>query len=326
MATKKGLGRGLDALIPTDTAKTNKGKAAAGNKKPSIKEQNFKSSSKRSASANITGSEEVPADSLIQTMKITDLEPNPDQPRKNFEEDPLQELSDSIKEYGVIDPIIVANKKGTNIIIAGERRWRAARLAGLKEVPVIVRDYNEQEIAEISLIENIQREDLNPIEEALAYQKLIQDYSLKQDELAERVSKSRTAITNTLRLLKLTEKVQQMVIDEKLSNGHARALLALEDPTLQYEAACQVFDESLSVRQTEALVKKYLSDASSEKKPKKELDHSSLYTATEEELKNILGSKVTIRAKDNQRGKIEIEYYSIDELDGLIDHLKEIKK
>lgn len=320
MATKKGLGRGLDALIPTDSPKTNKKTTATGNKKASGNSQKANAASKKKVA------EEIPAGSRIQTMKITDIEPNPDQPRKSFEEDPLQELADSIKEYGIIDPIIVTNKNGTKLIIAGERRWRAARLAGLKEVPVIVREYNEQEIAEISLIENIQREDLNPIEEALAYQRLIQEFSLKQDELAERVSKSRTVITNTLRLLKLAAPVQQMVIDEKLSNGHARALLALEDPEQQYEAACQVFDENLSVRQTEALVKKYLNDNSTTSSQKKELDHSSLYTATEEELKNILGSKVTIRAKDNQRGKIEIEYYSVDELDGLIDHLRAIQK
>lgn len=320
MAGKKGLGRGLDALIPTDSPKANKN--TTGNKKTT--ESGSKTSS-ASAKKTVT-KENIPDGSLVQTMKITDIEPNPDQPRKNFEEDPLQELADSIKEYGVIDPIIVTRKNKSNLIIAGERRWRAARLAGLKEVPVIVREYNEQEIAEISLIENIQREDLNPIEEALAYQRLIQEFSLKQDELAERVSKSRTVITNTLRLLKLTGKVQQMVIDEKLSNGHARALLALEDPKLQYEAACQVFDENLSVRQTETLVKKYLNGTSDNDRQQQELDHSSLYTATEEELKNILGSKVTIRAKDNQRGKIEIEYYSIDELDGLIDHLKEIRK
>ncbi|MBQ8983503.1 MAG: ParB/RepB/Spo0J family partition protein [Lachnospiraceae bacterium] len=322
MAAKKGLGRGLDALIPTDSPKTNKSKNTSGNKKATG--NGLKTSSASSKKPSVQ--ENIPEGSLVQTMKITDIEPNPDQPRKNFEEDPLQELADSIKEYGVIDPIIVTRKNKSNLIIAGERRWRAARLVGLKEVPVIVREYNEQEIAEISLIENIQREDLNPIEEALAYQRLIQEFSLKQDELAERVSKSRTVITNTLRLLKLTDKVQQMVIDEKLSNGHARALLALEDPKLQYEAACQVFDENLSVRQTEALVKKYLNGVSDNSRQKQELDHSSLYTATEEELKNILGSKVTIRAKDNQRGKIEIEYYSIDELDGLIDHLKEIRK
>lgn len=311
MAQKRGLGRGLASLIPTDiqdevnlTEKTN---------------------SKIKKSDHTATEESVPAGSSIQTLKITEVEPNPNQPRRTFEEDPLQELSDSIKEFGIIDPIIVTPKNDYYQIIAGERRWRAARMAGLKEVPVIIREYTEQEIAEISLIENIQRENLNPIEEALAYQRLIQEFSLKQDEVAERVSKSRTAITNTMRLLKLSDKVQQMVIDEQISNGHARALLAIDDADLQYEAACQVFDESLSVRQTESLVKKLTSEKKDTTK-KDPIEHPYLYTAAEEQLKDILGSKVTIKAKDNQKGRIEIEYSSIDELDTLVDRLKEIKK
>ena len=237
----------------------------------------------------------------------------------------MQELSDSIKEFGIIQPIVVTPKNGYYEIIAGERRWRAARMAGLKEVPVIIRDYTEQEIVEISLIENIQRENLNPIEEAQAYQRLIQEFSLKQDEVAERVSKSRTAITNSMRLLKLCELVQQMVIEDKLSSGHARALLSIEDPELQYEIACKVFDESLSVRQTEALVKKMNSTPKQKKQPE-ELEYRYLYTDTEERLKEILGSKVSIKAKNNETGKIEIEYYSSEELEALVDKLKEIQR
>lgn len=317
MAQKRGLGRGLASLIPTELQEneinTGTGKSA--------KKQSGNGNSKSSNSESV---KEVIKE-VEKTLKITELEPNSNQPRKFFEEDPLQELSDSIKEFGVIQPIVVTPKDGYYEIIAGERRWRAARMAGLKEVPVIIRDYTEQEIVEISLIENIQRENLNPIEEALAYQRLIQEFSLKQDEVADRVSKSRTAITNSMRLLKLGEKVQQMVIEDKLSSGHARTLISIEDPDLQYEIACKVFDESLSVRQTEALVKK-INSSPKPKKEAEELEHKYLYTDTEERLKEILGSKVTIKAKNNEKGKIEIEYYSSEELEALVDKLKEIQK
>lgn len=317
MAQKRGLGRGLASLIPTEIQENESGKGKG------------KSSSTAGKTAGGKSTSQEPAKEIIKevekTLKITELEPNANQPRKFFEEDPLQELSDSIKEFGVIQPIVVTPKNGYYEIIAGERRWRAARMAGLKEVPVIIRNYTEQEIVEISLIENIQRENLNPIEEALAYQRLIQEFSLKQDEVADRVSKSRTAITNSMRLLKLCEKVQQMVIEDKLSSGHARTLISIEDPELQYEIACKVFDESLSVRQTEALVKKLNSSPKPKKEPE-EIDYKYLYTDTEEHLKEILGSKVTIKAKNNEAGKIEIEYYSSEELEALVDKLKEIQK
>lgn len=319
MAQKRGLGRGLASLIPTEVQ---------GNENKSSTNSKSSNSQAKKKDSNTQETKEVIKEvvkEVEKTLKITEIEPNPNQPRHHFEEDPLQELSDSIKEFGVIQPIVVAPKNGYYEIIAGERRWRAARMAGLKEVPVIIRNYTEQEIVEISLIENIQRENLNPIEEALAYQKLIQEFSLKQDEVADRVSKSRTAITNSMRLLKLCDSVQQMVIEDKLSSGHARALLTIEDPELQYEAACKVFDESLSVRQTEALVKKLNSEPKAQKKHE-ELEHKYLYTDTEEKLKEILGSKVTIKAKSNNKGKIEIEYYSSEELDALVDKLKEIQK
>ena len=315
MAQKRGLGRGLASLIPTEVHEGN----------TDYSENNGAKSKKQSGKSNSPEAVKEVIKEVEKTLKITELEPNSNQPRKFFEEDPLQELSDSIKEFGVIQPIVVTPKDGYYEIIAGERRWRAARMAGLKEVPVIIRDYTEQEIVEISLIENIQRENLNPIEEALAYQRLIQEFSLKQDEVADRVSKSRTAITNSMRLLKLCEQVQQMVIEDKLSSGHARALIAIEDPDLQYETACKVFDESLSVRQTEALVKK-LNASPKPKKEAEEIDYKYLYTDTEERLKEILGSKVTIKAKTNEKGKIEIEYYSSEELEGLVDKLKEIQK
>lgn len=314
MAQKRGLGRGLASLIPTeapDSETTNK-------------------SSKKATTKNVAEpNSNTPTKEIIKEvekkLKITELEPNPNQPRMHFEEDPLQELSDSIKEFGVIQPIVVTPKDGYYEIIAGERRWRAARMAGLKEVPVIIREYTDQEIVEISLIENIQRENLNPIEEALAYQRLIQEFSLKQDEVADRVAKSRTTITNSMRLLKLCESVQQMVVEDKISSGHARALLAVEDPEVQYELACTVFDESLSVRQTEALVKK-LNSSPKPKKEVEELANKFLYTDMEEQLKEILGSKVAIKAKNNEKGKIEIEYFSSEELESLIDKLKEIQK
>lgn len=286
----RGLGKGLDALIP------------AGDKKIT-KEENTK------------GAETV--------VKITKVEPNRSQPRKNFDEDALQELADSIKQFGLLQPILVQDKGEYYEIIAGERRWRAAKLAGLKEVPVIIRNYSSQEIVEISLIENIQREDLNPIEEAQAYKRLLTEFNLKQDEVAERVSKSRTAVTNSMRLLKLCDGVQQMIIDDMLSTGHARALIPIEDPELQLQLAQKIFDEKLSVREVEKLVKSILKPA--EEKPKKEEIPQSLmyiYQNIENKLKDKLSRKVAISPKGkNGSGKIEIEFYSNDDLEKLIEIL-----
>ena len=286
----RGLGKGLDALIP------------AGDKKIT-KEENTK------------GAETV--------VKITKVEPNRSQPRKNFDEDALQELADSIKQFGLLQPILVQDKGEYYEIIAGERRWRAAKLAGLKEVPVIIRNYSSQEIVEISLIENIQREDLNPIEEAQAYKRLLTEFNLKQDEVAERVSKSRTAVTNSMRLLKLCDGVQQMIIDDMLSTGHARALIPIEDPELQLQLAQRIFDEKLSVREVEKLVKSILKPA--EEKPKKEEIPQSLmyvYQNIENKLKDKLSRKVEISPKGkNGSGKIEIEFYSNDDLEKLIEIL-----
>lgn len=286
----RGLGKGLDALIP------------AGDKKIT-KEENTK------------GAETV--------VKITKVEPNRSQPRKNFDEDALQELADSIKQFGLLQPILVQDKGEYYEIIAGERRWRAAKLAGLKEVPVIIRNYSSQEIVEISLIENIQREDLNPIEEAQAYKRLLTEFNLKQDEVAERVSKSRTAVTNSMRLLKLCDGVQQMIIDDMLSTGHARALIPIEDSELQLQLAQRIFDEKLSVREVEKLVKSILKPA--EEKPKKEEIPQSLmyiYQNIENKLKDKLSRKVAISPKGkNGSGKIEIEFYSNDDLEKLIEIL-----
>lgn len=289
----KVLGKGLDVLIPNATI--------------DLKEKKASDKTVQQESETI--------------VKITKIEPNREQPRKNFDEDSLQELADSIKQFGLLQPILVQDRKTYYEIIAGERRWRAAKLAGLKEVPVIIRDYSEQEIVEISLIENIQREDLNPIEEALAYKRLLNEFNLKQDEVAERVSKSRTAVTNSMRLLKLCDRVQQMIIDDMISTGHARALISIEDPEEQYMIAQKIFDEKLSVREVEKLVK----NLGKEEKPKKEvIEDKSLdiiYQNVEEKLKQALGTKVAIASKGNGSGKIEIEFYSHDDLDKIIDLL-----
>ena len=286
----RGLGKGLDSLIP-EVAIEGKGKNKKGEAESAVTPDKY--------------------------VKITKVEPNREQPRKNFDDDALQELAESIKQFGIIQPILVQDRKDYYEIIAGERRWRAAKLAGLKEVPVIIRNYTEQEIVEISLIENIQREDLNPIEEAQAYKRLLTEFNLKQDEVAERVSKSRTAVTNSMRLLKLNEEVQHMVITEMISPGHARSLLAIEDPELQYTMAQKVFDEKLSVRDIEKFVKDLNKPKKEKKKTVVELDF--IYRDLEEKLKISLGTKVQIQAKDNEKGKIEIDYYSREDLERLMD-------
>jgi len=260
-------------------------------------------------------------------IDIQKVEPNREQPRKNFDEDSLLELSDSIKQFGILQPLLVQDKNDYYEIIAGERRWRAAKLADLKEVPVIVKKLTDQEIVEISLIENIQREDLNPIEEAIAYKRLLDEFHLKQDEVAERVSKSRTAVTNSMRLLKLSDQVQQMVIDDLLTTGHARALLGIEDKDKQYALAQKIFDEKLSVRETEKLVKKMQNEK--KETPAKEtpidLKMDIIYQDLEEKMKDIMGTKVSIRRKDAKKGTIEIEYYSPEELDRIMDLFQSVK-
>mgnify|MGYP002607390095 FL=1 len=298
MAPKRGLGRGLSNLIPTDDTTEDVSPKA----------------SKQTKTGAVTKTEVVKK--VEQTLNINRIEPNKNQPRKEFNEDALQELADSIKQFGVIEPLVVVKRKGYYELIAGERRWRAARLAGLKEVPVVIKDYDDQQIVEIALIENIQREDLNPIEEAHAYERLIQEFDLTQDEVAERVSKSRTTVTNALRLLKLTEKVQQMLIDDMLSTGHVRALITITEPQLQYETAMYIFDKKLSVRETESYVKKLLNKKPKEKTSEKEdPELSFLYKAIENRLKESLGTKTTIKAKTKDSGKIEIEYYSQEDLE-----------
>lgn len=297
MAARKGLGKGIDAMISGDNTKT----------KQVVKE----------------------VVKEVDTIDINKIEPNNNQPRKNFNEDKIHELAESIKQHGLIEPLIVQKgKKEFYTIIAGERRWRAAREAGVKEIPVVVKDYSDQQVMEIALIENIQREDLNAIEEAEAYDRLIRDFNLKQDEVAERVSKSRVAITNSLRLLKLDERVREMIIEDKIKSGHARALLGVSDRDEQYKLAVMIFDNSMSVRETEKMVKKYLAD---KKKPVKEVREKDtqtelIYKDYEEKLKSVIGTKVNINNKGKGKGKIEIEYFSADEFDRIMTMMMAMKQ
>ncbi len=295
----RGLGKGLDALIP------NSFENESVSKKAKVKSDNENKGEKKEGEVMVN---------------ITKVEPNREQPRKNFDEDALEELAESIKQFGLLQPILVQDRKTYYEIIAGERRWRAAKKAGLKEVPVIIKNLTEQEIVEISLIENIQREDLNPIEEALAYKKLLTEFNLKQDEVADRVSKSRTAVTNSMRLLKLCDEVQQMIINDMISTGHARALIGIEDPEEQYAIAQRIFDEKLSVRDVEKLVKN-LGKPKLKKPNDKDKSLEIIYRDIEENLKQKLSTKVAISSKGNGTGKIEIEFYSHEDLEKLIDLL-----
>lgn len=299
MAVKrKGLGKGLDSLIPENKSV-----------KPASKPEKA----------------EEPVKTGEQMLKINQVEPNREQPRKHFEEDALLELADSIKQYGVLQPLLVRKRKDYYEIIAGERRWRAAKLAGVKEVPVIIKEYTEQQAVEIALIENIQRENLNPIEEAMAFKKLLTEFNLKQDEVAERVSKSRTAVTNSMRLLKLGEKVQKMIIDDMITTGHARALLAIDDEEQQYLLATKIFDEKLSVRETEKLIKS-LKNPKKQVKVVKTVENAFVYDDLAEKMKRVLGTKVSISPKGNGKGKIEIEYYSDDELERMFEMITSVQK
>ena len=297
MALKRGLGKGLDSLIPTNV---------------------MMESEVKHATVSTASSAEEEKDGTLM-VKLSKVEPNREQPRKNFDEDSLQELAESLKQCGMLQPILVQNRGDYYEIIAGERRWRAAKIAGLKEVPVIVRELTDQEIVEISLIENIQREDLNPIEEAQAYKRLLTEFHLKQDEVAERVSKSRTAVTNSMRLLKLCDEVQKMVVDDMISTGHARALISIEDPEEQYLIAQKIFDEKLSVREVEKLVK----DLHKPPKPPKEENKTlqAIYQEISERLKQSLSTKVSVSAKQNGAGKIEIEFYNHEDLERLLERI-----
>lgn len=295
-----GLGKGLDSIIPNKQALAGKMEKNAVKKTDSF--QN-----------------DVSRETLV---KIADIEPKQDQPRKKFNEDSLVELADSIRQVGVIQPLILQKIKDHYEIIAGERRFRAAHMAGLKEVPAIVREYSTQQVLEIALIENIQREDLNPIEEAQAYQRLIKEFKLKQDEVAEKVAKSRVAITNSLRLLKLSKKVQEMLVEEMITSGHARALLALDSAEQQYALAVRIFDEKLSVREVEKIIRSMQKPEEKKEDIQEPLRNEVIYKDLEEQMKRLLGTKVSIQRKNESQGKIEIEYYSEEELDRIISFLK----
>lgn len=291
MSAKRGLGKGIDSLIPVKS-------------EPEQTSQDIQQE----------------GDKVMVSLSL--VEPNRKQPRKSFNEDKLEELADSIKQQGVLIPLMVRHNGNMFEIIAGERRWRASKKAELKEIPVIIRDdLTEEQIFEIQLIENIQREDLNPIEEALGYERLIKEFHMKQDEVAEKVSKSRVAITNSMRLLKLSPEVQQMVIDEKLTTGHARALISVEDPDKQIALAERIFDEKLSVREAEKIVKQ-LDKPVKEKVEKKKNDSlEAVYRDLEERCKNAVGTKVDIISKEDGAGKIEIEFYTPDDLEKITDRL-----
>ena len=274
---------------------------------------------------NDSSSESNDKGDSVLIMKISSVEPNRDQPRKHFSEEGIEELASSIKQYGIIQPLLVQKREDYYEIIAGERRWRAAMKAGLKEVPVIVKDYSNREAVEISLIENIQREDLNPIEEALAYDRLIQEFELTQEQVAGRVSKSRSAVTNSLRLLKLADDVRQMVIAGDISEGHARTLLGLPNEEMQRLLAERIVKEKLSVRETEKLVKKLTSNTPKKTKAR-DYQKEAILGNLSEQLKVILGTKVSITEKGKSKGKIEIEYYSDDELNRIFEMLQSLKQ
>lgn len=308
---KKGLGKGLGAIFGEDVIKESEEETA---KAKTAKTKNV-----------VNASEEETGHELM--VKVSLIEPNKEQPRKDFNEEQMQELADSIKNYGILQPLLVQKKGAFYEIIAGERRWRAAKMAGLKEIPVVLREYNRQQSVEIALIENVQRADLNPIEEAKAYQQLVKEFNLTQEEIAARVSKNRATITNTMRLLKLEDQIQEMLIQGMITSGHARALLSLENKDLQLKAAKQILDGSLSVRETEKLVKKLAKEAAGEdeKKEKKQDEARALiYQSLEERMKTVMGTKVSIHNKDKNKGRIEIEYYSEAELERLVEMIESI--
>ncbi len=270
--------------------------------------------------ALITSADTTSDETFVKEIKINEIEPNANQPRKSFDNEKLVQLSESIKQHGVVQPIIVKKEENTYKIIAGERRWRAARLAGLTSVPVVVRDVSNKQVMEMALIEYIQREDLNPIEEAEAYERLMKEYNLTQEEISNTVGKSRPAIANSLRLLNLNGKLKAYVINEEISSGHARALLAIDDVKLQEKIAEEIIDKELNVRETEKIIKKMLSK---DKKPKQAKLTEEL-ADIEDKLKNIFGTKVKLLS-NNKKGKIMIEYYSNEELERILELVASIK-
>ena len=329
-----------NTAVSTDAAKKNNSRNA-GNSEPVVVEKVVEKIVEKPVEKIVEKIVEKPVEKIVekvvekpvekivekpveQTLKLNLIEPNSEQPRKNFDEESLQELADSIKQYGILQPLIVQKKGNHYEIIAGERRWRAAKLAGITDVPALIREYDKQQTMEIALIENVQRADLNPIEEAQAFQQLIQEFHLTQEEIANRVSKNRATITNSMRLLKLDVRVQDMLADGKISSGHARALLGLEEGERQYQVAVKITEEKLSVRDVEKLVK-MMNRPPKEKKPEKGPDIDLIYRQVEDKLKSIMGTKVVINQKDKNKGRIEIEYYSQEELERLIELMESLR-
>ncbi len=314
MAKRTGLGKGLGAIFGDEVME-------------SAAEEQEKKNHPKSEQTNAKAEKKVeePEAGKEMFLKLSSIEPNHNQPRMDFREESLMELAESMKEYGVLQPLLVQKKGDFYEIIAGERRWRAAKLAGLKEVPVVIREYTKQQSMEIALIENVQREDLNPIEEAKAYQKLMQEFGLKQEEIATRVAKNRVTITNSMRLLKLEKRVQDMLIQNQITGGHARALLAVDDPELQFQVAGRIVAENLSVREVEKLVKSL--SKKKEPKEKKEEDESIflIFRELEDRMKTAMGTKVSINRKDSNKGRVEIEYYSEVELERIVELIESIR-
>lgn len=315
MAKRTGLGKGLGAIFGDEVMES------------AAEEQEIKNHQRQEAAEAAAKKDEISDSETGKEMflKLSSIEPNREQPRIEFKEESLLELAESMKEYGVLQPLLVQKKGDIYEIIAGERRWRAAKLAGLKEVPVVIREYTKQQSMEIALIENVQREDLNPIEEAKAYQRLMQEFSLKQEEIAARVAKNRVTITNSMRLLKLDERVQDMLIQNQITGGHARALLSVEDPELQFQLAGKIVAESLSVREVEKLVKSLSKKKEPKEKKEEDVSLSLIFRELEERMKSAMGTKVSINRKDRNKGRVEIEYYSEAELERIVELIESIR-
>lgn len=315
MAKRTGLGKGLGAIFGEDIVENR------------IPDQEEPDKRKETTVKKSGAKKEEEVKEVIEkeiTLKLSQIEPNHEQPRKDFNPELIQELADSMKQYGVLQPLLVQKKGDHYEIIAGERRWRAAKEAGLKEVPVVIREYTKQQTMEIALIENVQREDLNPIEEALAYQQLMQEFDLTQEEIAARVAKNRATITNSMRLLKLDRRVQEMLVQGQISSGHARTLLGLEDGEQQYQVSLKIIKDRLSVREVEKLVK-LMNKPKKEEKKEEERDLSFIFKDLEERMKQVMGTKVNINKKDKNKGRIEIEYYSEAELERLVELIESIR-
>lgn len=319
MAGKRGLGRGLGAFFGDEVVQEVEKEQSAGTAKSEDRSHGKKPAK---AAADEAAVKETAAKEI--TVKVSQIEPNRGQPRKEFKEEQLQELAESIKQYGVLQPLLVQKKGKLYEIIAGERRWRAAKLAGLKEVPVVIREYSKQQAMEIALIENVQREDLNPVEEALAYRQLLEEFGLKQEEIAQRVSKSRVTITNSMRLLKLAPEVLQMLSDNRITSGHARALLAVEDPKDQMKMAELIEERNLSVRDVEKAVKQLGKKPQEKKEKPKDEALELIFQELENRMKTVMGTKVSISKKDRNKGRIEIEYYSESELERIVELIESI--